>query len=249
MVRKHIRVTPDARQGKPSQGKGGKGRNLPQWNAQGILQAHGHFFLASDWKSNSTTSAFLMETTEEYLEKGRANKLKFIVRLADVGFSFFFLSGDYSTYTHVYSHSLVMGPVGLDSSNDGTFSYVPNWVICKVKGDETMGLGLLHTRDCEPVTSSTLQALSLVEKGEPVQVRFTLHAWGTNGSCECKVDVKSTWIPKWHRMDHVAWSVGLFSENHLLEAGLTQNRWETVALRTLTTIDLFYLIMCEDPRE
>ena len=35
---------------------------------------------------------------------------------------------------------------------------------------------------------------------------------------------------------------------HLLEVGLTQN-WETMALRTLTTVDLFYLIMCEGPRE
>jgi hypothetical protein len=37
-------------------------------------------------------------------------------------------------------------------------------------------------------------------------------------------------------------------KNHLLEVGLTQN-WETTALRTLTTIDLLYLIMCEDPDE
>ena len=35
-------------------------------------------------------------------------------------------------------------------------------------------LGPLHTQDCEPVTI-TLQALSLVGKAEPVQVRFTLH--------------------------------------------------------------------------
>ena len=27
--------------------------------------------------------------------------------------------------------------------------------------------------------------------------------------------------------------------NHLLEVGLTQNHWETMALRMLTTIDLF----------
>ena len=37
-------------------------------------------------------------------------------------------------------------------------------------------------------------------------------------------------------------------KNHLLEVGLTQNR-ETMALRMLTTVDLFYFIMCEDPRE
>ena len=37
-------------------------------------------------------------------------------------------------------------------------------------------------------------------------------------------------------------------QNHLLEVGLTQNQ-ETMALRTLTTIDLFYFIMCEDFHE
>ena len=37
-------------------------------------------------------------------------------------------------------------------------------------------------------------------------------------------------------------------QNHLLKVGLTQNR-ETKALQTLTTIDLFYFIMCEDPHE
>ena len=34
-------------------------------------------------------------------------------------------------------------------------------------------------------------------------------------------------------------------KNHLLEVGPTQN-WETMALRMLTTIDLFYFIICED---
>ena len=35
-------------------------------------------------------------------------------------------------------------------------------------------------------------------------------------------------------------------ENHLLEVSLTQNRWETMALRTLTTVDILCFIMCED---
>ena len=38
------------------------------------------------------------------------------------------------------------------------------------------------------------------------------YAWGTNKVCECKMDVKSTWIPTWHQMDHVSWSLGLFSK-------------------------------------
>ena len=37
-------------------------------------------------------------------------------------------------------------------------------------------------------------------------------------------------------------------KNHLLEVGLTQNL-EIMALGTLTIIDLFYFIMCEDPHE
>ena len=62
------------------------------------------------------------------------------------------------------------------------------------------------------------------------------------------MDVKSSWIPTWHRMDHVSWPLGPFSNNHLLEVGLIQNR-ETKALQMLTTVDLFYFIMCEDPHE
>jgi hypothetical protein len=49
-------------------------------------------------------------------------------------------------------------------------------------------------------------------------------------------------------MDLVSWSLELFSKNHLLEACLTQNQ-ETMALCTLTTVGLFYFIMCEDPHE
>jgi len=43
----------------------------------------------------------------------------------------------------------------------------------------------------------------------------------------------------------IAWTI---SKNHLLEVGLTQTR-ETMTLRTLTTVDLFYSIMLEDPHE
>ena len=37
-------------------------------------------------------------------------------------------------------------------------------------------------------------------------------------------------------------------KKHLLEVGLTQNQ-ETMVLRMLTTVNLFYFIMCEDPHE
>jgi hypothetical protein len=44
----------------------------------------------------------------------------------------------------------------------------------------------------------------------------------------------------------VTWTI---SKVHLLEVGLTENRWEAMALRTLTTVELFYFIMCEDLHE
>ena len=43
----------------------------------------------------------------------------------------------------------------------------------------------------------------------------------------------------------VTWTI---FKNHLLEVGLTQN-WETMALQMLTTVGLFYFIMCEEPLE
>jgi hypothetical protein len=43
--------------------------------------------------------------------------------------------------------------------------------------------------------------------------KFASHyAWGTNGVCECKMDLKSTSIPTWHQMDHVSWSLGWVSK-------------------------------------
>jgi hypothetical protein len=79
--------------------------------------------------------------------------------------------------------------------------------------------------------------------------KFTSHyTWGTNRACECKMDVKSTWIPTWHRMDHVFMVTWTTFKNYVLEVGLTQN-WQTTALRTLTTANLSYFIMCEDLHE
>jgi hypothetical protein len=50
------------------------------------------------------------------------------------------------------------------------------------------------------------------------------------------------------KVDHVSWSLGLFSDNHLVEVGLTRYRKSTT-LKMLTTIGLFSLIMCEKPHE
>jgi hypothetical protein len=38
------------------------------------------------------------------------------------------------------------------------------------------------------------------------------YTWGTNGVCECKRDVKSTWISIRYQMDHTSSSLGLFSK-------------------------------------
>ena len=43
----------------------------------------------------------------------------------------------------------------------------------------------------------------------------------------------------------VTWTI---LKNHPLKVGLTQNR-EAKALRALTTVDLFYFIMCGDLHE
>jgi hypothetical protein len=87
----------------------------------------------------------------------------------------------------------------------------------------------------------------LVEKPEPVQVRFTLRLkdqrsmWMQDG---CK-DYMDSYVAPNKSCFMVAW---IIFKNHLLEVGLTQNR-ETTALQTLTTVGLFYFIMCEDPNE
>ena len=82
-----------------------------------------------------------------------------------------------------------------------------------------------------------LQALSLVEKAEPVQPHC---AWGTNGwsmwmQDACKVYLDSYVTSNGSRL-MLTWVV---FKNRLLEACRTQN-WEIMALRTLTTVDLLW---------
>ena len=103
----------------------------------------------------------------------------------------------------------------------------------------------LHTQDWEHLTL-TIQALTLVEKAELVEVHFTLRLW----------DQQSMWMHnglKVHMDSYMASNGSCFIvtwiifKNHLLEVGLTQNQ-ETIALQTLTNdVNLFYFIMCEDP--
>jgi hypothetical protein len=106
--------------------------------------------------------------------------------------------------------------------------------------------GPFHAWDWEPMII-TLQALSLVEKAEPVQVRFTIHLrdrrsmWMQYG---CKVYMDS-YMASDGSCFMVTWTI---FKNHFLEVGLTQNL-ETMALGMLTIIELFYFVMYEDPHE
>ena len=71
--------------------------------------------------------------------------------------------------------------------------------------------------------------------------KFASHyAWGTNGACECKMDVKLTGFLQWHRMGSCFMVTWIIFEDHLLEVGLTRTNWETMALRMLTTVGFFY---------
>jgi hypothetical protein len=71
-------------------------------------------------------------------------------------------------------------------------------------------------------TSSTL----IGWKGQS-RSRFTSHyTWGTNGVCECKMDVKFVWIPPWHHMDHVFMVTWIIFKNHHLEVGLDGRTWD-----------------------
>ena len=80
--------------------------------------------------------------------------------------------------------------------------------------------------------------------------KFASHyTWGTNGVYKwmqygCKVYMDS-YMASNGSCVMVTWTI---FKNHLLEVGLTQNQ-ETIAFRTLTTVDLFYFIMCEGPHE
>ena len=61
------------------------------------------------------------------------------------------------------------------------------------------------------------------------------------------MDVKSTWIPTWHQMDHVFMVSWTILKNHLLEVvGLTQNHHETMALWTtfITQNTLNHVVLC-----
>ena len=80
-----------------------------------------------------------------------------------------------------------------------------------------------------------------MEKAEPVQVHFTQRLrdqgsmWMQDG---CKVDMDS-YMASNGTCCIITW---INFKNHFFEVGLTQDQ-ETMALRMLTTVDLFYFIM------
>ena len=109
----------------------------------------------------------------------------------------------------------------------------------------SLDLGPLHTRDWEPII--TLEALSLVEKEEPVQVRFTL----------CLRDQRNSWLQDEYKVymgsymalnESCSMVTLIILKHHLLDVGSTQNH-KTTTLWTFTTIDLFYIIIREDLHE
>jgi len=79
--------------------------------------------------------------------------------------------------------------------------------------------------------------------------KFASHyAWGTNIVCECEMDVK-TLMDSYMALNGLCFMVTwIISKNHLLDVGLTQNQ-KVTTLWTITTVDLVYSIMYEDPYE
>jgi hypothetical protein len=93
----------------------------------------------------------------------------------------------------------------------------------------------------------TLQAPSLVEKVELVQVCSTLRL-RTNIVSEYKMDVKSTWTL--HGIEWIMFHGHLDYFQKLPLGGGSNTKQETMALRTQVHNSwLFYFIMCEDPHE
>ena len=89
------------------------------------------------------------------------------------------------------------------------------------------------------------QAPSLVEKAKPVKVCFTLRLrdqWSMWMQDGCKVYMNS-YMASNGPCFMTIWTI---FNHHLSVVMLTQNR-ETITRQTLTTFDLLYVIMCEDP--
>ena len=102
--------------------------------------------------------------------------------------------------------------------------------------------GPLHTEDWGTVTIE-IQALSLVEKANLVQVHFTIRLrdqWSMWMQDGYQVNMDS-YMESNGSCVMVTWTM---FKNYLLEVGLTQLH-EIMAFRILITVDFSYFIMCE----
>jgi hypothetical protein len=102
-----------------------------------------------------------------------------------------------------------------------------------------------HIRDWEPMTI-TLQALSLVEKAEPVQVHFTLRLR----------DQWSMWMPDGHKVymdsymaSNTSCFMGSYFQKPPLEGRSNTKPWDSSTPNAHKTVCLFWFIMFEDPHE
>ena len=81
---------------------------------------------------------------------------------------------------------------------------VPPPITCDIKGENHYNLrATSHTRlrARDHYTSSTQS--HWWKRWTRSKFASSHYAWGTNGVCECKRDVKSTWIPTWHWIVHI----------------------------------------------
>ena len=146
--------------------------------------------------------AYFLSAWSKHLNLKKPLEINLEVHCGDVGHIFYISSQK----THV-EIMVVFWLVGKSKA----YAISPIWIGPQNLGDNFMTFqGPLHTWDWEPMTI-ILQALSLVEKTEPVQVRFTLRLrdqrsmWMQDG---CKVYMDLYVVLN----DHVSWSLGLFSK-------------------------------------
>jgi hypothetical protein len=99
----------------------------------------------------------------------------------------------------------------------------------------------MRLRAHDHYTSSTL----IGGKGgaSPSSLHTTLE--GPTEYVHARWDVKPTWIPTWHRMDHVPWSLVLFSKKPSLE-GRFNTKPGDHGIPNTHTVDLLYFITCEN---
>ena len=85
----------------------------------------------------------------------------------------------------------------------------------------------------------------------PSSLQSSHYTWGTNGVCLWMQDGWQSLHEFIHGIEWIMFHGHLdyFPRPPLGGRPNTNNHWETLALRTLTTVGLFYFIMCEDQHE